>query len=176
MREADVPAVSEMLNYYIEHTVSNFRTVPRSQAEWDAEWRQAKQLYPWLVTENNGVAVAVAYAATWNPRPAYAWCAETTVYVDQSVAGRGMGKALYQQLLSTLRRQGFHSAIAKVALPNPASVALHESLVFAISGTIVNAGFKLGAWHDVSVWQCQLSSVQTPPSPVTNFSNLPETS
>lgn len=172
LREPDLPMVSEMLNYYIEHTVSNFRTEPRSLSEWKAEWQQESQVYPWLVAEDSGTAVAVAYAGAWNPRPAYEWCVTTTVYVDGAMAGRGIGKTLYQELLSTLRRQGFLTAMAKVALPNPASIALHESVGFKLTGTIANAGFKHGAWHDVSLWQRELAPVRTPPVPVTKYADL----
>jgi phosphinothricin acetyltransferase len=63
---------------------------------------------------------------------------------------------LYTELLDRLRRQGFHSAVAVIALPNEPSVRLHERHGFVRVGQLVEAGYKLGAWRDVGFWQCAL--------------------
>ena len=67
-----------------------------------------------------------------------------------------MGRALYEALFSLLARQGFRVACAGIALPNAASVALHESLGFEPVGVYRRIGFKSGEWRDVSWWQLQL--------------------
>ena len=77
---------------------------------------------------------------------------------DQNVVprlafGRGLGEPLYRTLLDVLRAQGFHAAIGGIALPNPASVRLHERLGFVACGTVQRAGRKFDAWHDVGFWQ-----------------------
>jgi phosphinothricin acetyltransferase len=69
-----------------------------------------------------------------------------------------VGDALYTELLARLRRQGFHSAVAVIALPNDPSVRLHERHGFTRAGGLVEAGYKRGAWHDVGFWQCKLES------------------
>ena len=46
---------------------------------------------------------------------------------------------------------GVHLAVAVVALPNPASVALHRSVGFVEVGTMHEVGFKLGRWVD-TLW------------------------
>jgi phosphinothricin acetyltransferase len=102
--------------------------------------------------------VGVAYAGPWNERAAYRWTVESTVYVEESAHRRGVGDALYTELLDRLRRQGFHSAVAVIALPNDPSVRLHERHGFAQVGELREAGFKHGAWHDVGFWQCLLDS------------------
>ena len=96
----------------------------------------------------------MAYAAPWNGRAAYQWTVEATVYVDPSRQRRGVGDALYTELLARLRRQGFHSAVGVIALPNEPSVRLHERHGFVRVGRLIEAGYKLGAWHDVGFWQC----------------------
>jgi phosphinothricin acetyltransferase len=50
-------------------------------------------------------------------------------------------------------------------LPNPASVALHESVGFRPVGIYRNVGYKLGAWHDVGWWQLALQAPRTSPPP-----------
>ena len=67
--------------------------------------------------------------------------------------GRGIGKALYRALLDLLTAQGYRQAFGGIALPNEASVALHESLGYERVATYTQVGFKLGTWRDVGWWQ-----------------------
>jgi len=50
-----------------------------------------------------------------------------------------------------------HSLVAGIALPNDASVGLHESLGFEHVGTIRQAGLKFDRWLDVGYWQLGLA-------------------
>lgn len=47
-----------------------------------------------------------------------------------------------------------HAAIAGIALPNPASIALHEKFGFEKVAHFREVGFKCGRWIDVGYWQC----------------------
>jgi phosphinothricin acetyltransferase len=166
--EDDLAEVSEIVNYYIENAVFNFRTQPQGIDEWRNDWRRLHTRYPWLVATDDRV-VGVAYAAPWNDRAAYQWTVEATVYVDTSRQRRGVGDALYTELLGRLRSQGFRSVVAVIALPNDPSVRLHEQHGFTRVGGLVDAGYKLGAWHDVGFWRCALRSGRgqlPPPRPV----------
>ena len=82
-------------------------------------------------------------------RDAYLWTVESTVYVDHECHRRGVGDALYAELLARLERQGFRTSIGVIALPNPASVRLHERHGFVQVGLLADAGYKLKRWHDV---------------------------
>lgn len=155
--EDDLVHVCEIVNYYIENTVFNFRAEPQGVDEWRNDWRRLHSRFPWLVATDNRV-VGVAYAAPWNDRTAYQWTVEATVYVAPSAQRRGVGDALYAELLGRLRRQGFHSVVAVIALPNDPSVRLHERHGFVQAGRLVDAGYKRGGWHDVGFWQCILAS------------------
>ena len=173
-QEADMAAVCELVNHYIEHTSTNFRTEPRTTTQWIQELADNASHYPWLVADVAGTIAGLAYATSWKTRPAYAWTAETTIYIDTGYVGRGVGSTLYRELLETLQRQGFHSAIATITLPNDHSLTLHKSMGYLPVGTIANAGFKRGQWHDVTLWQRELSRAVAPPLPVTPFNELTE--
>lgn len=67
-----------------------------------------------------------------------------------------MGRALYTELFRKLVDLGYFRAFAGVALPNAASVALHESVGFKPLGVYEKVGFKFGAWRDVGWWQREL--------------------
>jgi phosphinothricin acetyltransferase len=110
-----------------------------------------------VATDDDHV-VGMAYAGPWNERAAYQWTVESTIYVDPSAHRRGVGDALYAELLDRLRGLGFRSAVAVIALPNEPSVRLHERHGFTHVGRLLEAGHKHGAWHDVGFWQCRLSN------------------
>jgi phosphinothricin acetyltransferase len=153
--EDDLVHVRDIVNYFIENTVINFRTEPQSLDDWRDSWRRRHSRFPWLVAADDRI-VGVAYAAPWNDRAAYQWTAEVTVYVDPSRQRRGVGDALYTELLDRVRRKGFHSVVAVIALPNEPSVRLHERHGFTRVGQLIEAGYKREAWHDVGFWQCIL--------------------
>jgi phosphinothricin acetyltransferase len=154
----DLGRVRDIVNHYIEHSVFNFRTEPQSIDEVRALWEQRHRRFPWLVAVVDGRVVGVAYAGPFNERAAYQWTVESTIYVDPSAHRRGVGDALYIELIDQLRRKGFHSAIAVIALPNEPSVRLHERHGFVPAGQLREAGHKHDAWRDVGFWQCLLAS------------------
>jgi phosphinothricin acetyltransferase len=88
----------------------------------------------------------------WKERSAYRFSVESTVYIAEGRIRRGIGAALYRELLPELRRRGAHYVIGGIALPNDASVALHEKLGFTKIGQFVEVGFKHGRWVDVGYW------------------------
>lgn len=108
---------------------------------------------PWLVAECDGQLHGYAYATTWKPRAAYDRTVETTIYLGPLATGQGLGRRLYAMLLDELQRAGLHALLGGIALPNAASVGLHEALGFTHVGTLRQVGFKCGRWVDVGYWQ-----------------------
>jgi L-amino acid N-acyltransferase YncA len=152
-RDGDFAALAAITNYYIATTAIHFGYEPVS----DAELRDhASGRFPWLVAEDDTTVLAYAKAGTWRARAAYQWTCELGLYVAPDARGRGIGTQLYTALLAACAERGFRSAIAGITLPNPASVRLHERLGFVSVGVVAEAGFKLGAWHDVAFFQKRL--------------------
>jgi phosphinothricin acetyltransferase len=108
---------------------------------------------PWLLAERGGQVLGYAYATRWKARASYRYSTETTVYLEAGQSGHGYGSLLYAALLGGLRAAGMHVAIGGIALPNAASVALHEKLGFAKIAQFHEVGFKLGRWVDVGYWE-----------------------
>src|SRR5690606_39143142 len=94
-----------------------------------------------------------AYAARWKGRCAYRYSVESTIYLDLGARRGGIGTVLYAALLERLRSRGYHAVIGGIALPNDASVRLHEQLGFRKVAHFPEVGFKLGRWVDVGYWQ-----------------------
>jgi len=149
----DMAAICAIVNHYIATTTVNFRTEPQDVGEWLSDWEKYHERYPWLVAAIEGKVVGMAYAGPWKARAAYDWCAELTVYVSADYQRRGIANLLYTQALGSLEKQGFHTSVAVIGLPNAPSVAFHEALGFAHAGTLKNVGYKFGAWRDVGFWQ-----------------------
>lgn len=126
--------------------------------------------HPWLVSERDGRVVGFAYGSPHRERAAYRWACDVSVYVDAAHHRRGIGRALYEELLARLRGQRIHVACAGIALPNDASVGLHEALGFELVGIYRGIGWKCGAWRDVGWWQLRLlpplADGQSPPEPL----------
>jgi phosphinothricin acetyltransferase len=151
--EDDAAAIAEIYNDYVRETVITFEETPVAAAEMARRIADVGARFPWLVWEDSGAAVAWAYATAWKARSAYRFSVETTVYVATSHHGRGIGEALYRALIEDLRTRGLHSAVGGIALPNPASVALHEKLGFRKIAHFAEVGRKLDRWVDVGYWQ-----------------------
>jgi phosphinothricin acetyltransferase len=60
---------------------------------------------------------------------------------------------LYGDLLERIPPSRVHVVIAGIALPNDASVRLHERLGFEKVAHFKEVGFKFGKWIDVGYWQ-----------------------
>ncbi|HBP99724.1 MAG TPA: phosphinothricin acetyltransferase, partial [Gammaproteobacteria bacterium] len=70
--------------------------------------------------------------------------------------GEGLGKQLYEHLIKALRETEVHTLIAGIALPNEASIALHEKLGFVKVGEFVEVGKKFDNFLNVGYWQLVL--------------------
>lgn len=153
----DAAAVAAIYNHYIAHTAVTFEETAHTgatMAERIAEITAAE--LPWLVAVDDDVVLGYAYASKWKGRCAYRYTAESTVYLAPTATGRGLGTALYTALLAQLREEGLHCVIGGVALPNAASVALHEKLGFQKVAQFKEVGFKFGQWIDVGYWEVML--------------------
>jgi phosphinothricin acetyltransferase len=154
---ADAEAIARIYNYYVANTVITFEEEAVPAPDMGARIAEAQSLsLPWLVAEVEGAIVGYAYARRWRPRSAYKYSAETTIYLERGYEGRRIGTTLYSALLPLLRERGIHVAIGGVALPNEASVALHEKLGFERVATFRQVGFKHDRWVDVAYWQLLL--------------------
>jgi phosphinothricin acetyltransferase len=173
-RPADAAAIQRIYAPYVEETAITFSTTPPSIAALEAKVEETLPQYPWVVAEHGAggdgaedgdSVVGYAYAGPLREREAYQWTAELSVYVDEPAQGKGLGRRLYEALLALLERQGYASAYGVVTLPNPPSVALHESMGFEKVGHFDDVGYKHGAWHDVGWWRFTLSSPSAPEPP-----------
>jgi phosphinothricin acetyltransferase len=154
-----------MLSIYapiVRETPISFELEPPSEAEFQQRIRAIVERMPWLVCEISGEVLGYAYAGSHRTRGAYQWSVESSAYVSMGYRRKGVAKGLYASLKEILRVQGFYNVYAGIALPNPASVALHEAVGFEPVGVYQAIGYKLGRWHDVGWWQLSLQQERSP--------------
>ena len=166
--EEDAAALASIYRPYVEDSRISFEDVAPDAAEMARRIRgDPPGFHPWLVAEEGGQILGYAASSPFRTRPAYRWTVETGIYLVSGVQGRGVGRTLLSDLLKLLESQGYVAAIGAIALPNEASVALHEKLGFDYAGTYRGVGFKLGEWLDVGLWEKELAPrTATPAGPV----------
>jgi len=150
----DAQGVADIYNHYIDNTVVTFEEV-RVTTEQMAQRIQAvlDQELIWLVAAEQGGLVGYAYASPWHARAAYRYSVEISAYLAPDAVGAGLGSKLYSALLQELKNTSIHSVIGGIALPNAASVALHEKYGLQKAAHYKEVGYKFGQWIDVGYWQ-----------------------
>jgi len=160
MREAtaaDADSICRIYNHYVETSIITFEETPVSPVEMAERIAEtAADSLPWLVEEADGSLVGYALASKWKSRCAYRYAVETTVYLAPDVQRRGLGTGLYKELLLQLKEQSLHVAIGGIALPNDASVRLHEKLGYRKVAEFIEVGFKFEKWINVGYWELKL--------------------
>lgn len=150
----DAAAIAAIYNYYITDTIVTFEEEPLSPGEMGRRISLTTgDGFPWLVWVEDGRVLGYAYAGRWKTRRSYRHSAEATVYLDRTATGRGIGTRLYTAVIAALKEMNLHVVIGGVALPNPASEALHDRLGFRKTAHFHEVGWKFGRWIDVGYWE-----------------------
>jgi L-amino acid N-acyltransferase YncA len=152
----DAERICEIYNWYVLNTIITFELEPISSFEMSERIAQKLEKYDWLIGELNQEIVGYAYAGSFRARAAYDHSSELSVYLDHTKTGQGFGVILYQAIIDRCRELGFKELIGGAALPNEASVKLHEQLGFQKIGVFPRVGFKFGSYIDVGFWQLSL--------------------
>ncbi len=149
----DVPAIARISGYAVEESVATFDVTDPPLSYWHEKLSSDESGDHVIVVEDTATVLGYAYSTRFRPRPGYARTRETSVYLAPEAVGHGLGRLAYSQLLSLLRADRMHCAVATVAEPNPASVALHESLGFELVGILREVGRKFDRWIDTRWYQ-----------------------
>ena len=152
----DAEAICAIYNHYVRDTVITFEEAPVGIVDMARRIAEVTHSLPWLVWESDQGILGYAYATPWKARAAYRHAVESSIYLAPGATGAGIGRQLYRALLDDLRVRGLHCVIGGAAMPNPASVALHERLGFSKVAEFREVGCKFGRRIDVAYWQLLL--------------------
>ena len=153
----DAAAIAAIYNHYVTDTVVTFELEPVAADEMRRRMAEvAARGFPWRVGEVGGRIAGFAYVAPFRTRAAYDDTVESTVYLAHDACGHGWGQPLYADLLACLHGSRVHAVLGVIALPNDASIALHERLGFAKVAHLREVGCKFGRRIDVGYWELLL--------------------
>ncbi len=164
--EGDAEACAAIYAPYVTDTAISFETEPPPPAEMAGRIAAAIDTHAWVVLEDVGRVTGFAYAGPFNPRPAYRWSCQVSVYLQRGRTRTGGGRVLYEELFVLLAERGYRTALAGMTLPNEASAGLHRALGFEPVGTYRRVGWKHGAWRDVAWSQRLIASDDGPPTDI----------
>lgn len=153
---ADLPAIGRIYGYAVRDSVATFDVTDPPTSYWRDRLTSDEAGEHLIVVEDADAVVGFAYSTWFRPRPAYARTRETSIYLAPGAVGQGLGRLTYAHLLSLLRGDRMHCAVAVVAEPNPASIALHQSLGFELVGVLREVGRKFDRWVDTRWYQLLL--------------------
>lgn len=147
---ADADALLAIYRPYVESSAVSFEDVPPDPRAFGERIAASLSAWTWLVALDGKACIGYAYGGRHRERAGYRRSVETSAYLDPRWHGRGIGSALYGELLERLSALGYANAYAGITLPNAASLALHRRLGFREIGVFERVGWKFGAWHDVA--------------------------
>jgi phosphinothricin acetyltransferase len=153
---ADAGALLAIYAPFVRDTAVSFELEPPTVQSFGERIVRAQAKWAWLVAEHDGRVAGYAYASAFRERAAYRFSVEMSAYVAPASRRNGIGRALYECLFEILIAKGYCTAFAGITIPNDSSVRFHRALGFSEVGVFRRAGWKLGAWHDVSWWQRRL--------------------
>lgn len=169
---SDAGDVASIYAPYVRDTAITFEYDAPDAHEMAARIERVSATHPWLVARDAaGTALGYAYAIPYYGRAAYAWCVETSIYVDREARGCGIGTALYQELERALTAQGIlnlYACVATTSTPDThldnGSVTFHERRGYHEIGHFPDCGYKFGHWYD-TVWMERNLGVHALPQP-----------
>jgi len=150
---ADLAGAAAIYDEQVRAGISTFDLEAPPTSYWQHHLDSTEPGDHFLVAEHDGVVVGFAYSSAYRSRPGYRLTRETSVYLAQRARGQGLGRRMYDELLDRVRAGGIHVALGLVALPNPASIALHEACGFEHVGTMREVGRKFDRWLDTAWFQ-----------------------
>ena len=155
--ERDLTALIDIYNHYVEHSHCTFDTDPFDLDSRQPWWGQfdGKRHQCWIA-ESAGDIAGYACTTPFKAKPAYGTSVEISVYIHPDRGRRGIGSQLYSILLPQLVEHGVHRAYAGIALPNDASIRLHEQSGFRQVAHFHEVGYKFERYWDVIWLECAL--------------------
>ena len=164
--------IADIYAPFVRSTAISFETREPDAAAMEARSEKVKQKYPFVVCRDGKRITGYAYVTSFGNRGGFDWTVCSCIYVHPGYQRKGIGEAMYKTLLELLKEQGFINVYAAVALPNPASCALHEKIGFRRESVFEKVGYKLGRWHDIANYCIRLNDQSATPQLPTPFAEL----
>ena len=150
---ADAEAICRIYNQGIEDRVATLEIELRTPEERRRWLAGRSPRHPVIVAEANGEVVGWGSLNAFNPREAYRFVADFSVYVEREYRGKGVGRVMLEQLIALAREHGFHKMVLSAFPTNTGGMALYEKLGFRTVGIYREQGQLDGKWVDTIIME-----------------------
>jgi phosphinothricin acetyltransferase len=157
--EADLPAMVEIYNYYIQNSVVTFDLDSMALQDWADKYKWITELgLPFIVAQSpSGQIIGFAYVAPWRQKAAFKRTVEDSIYLRPAAIGKRVGTKLLEVLLDQSKAAGVKEVVAVISDKGAeSSIALHERFGFKHQGHLGKVGFKFGRWLGTVLMQKSL--------------------
>lgn len=128
----------------IETRNATFETEVPSAATLDGKWIVDQR---WVITRN-GLVCGWAAMTPVSTRDCYRGVAETSIYIDPSCAGQGLGSRLLDHQVASATSAGFWTLQTAIFPENEASLVIHRRAGFRDVGRRERIAQLDGVWRD----------------------------
>jgi L-amino acid N-acyltransferase YncA len=150
---ADPGAICLAYNQGIEDRIATLETEPRTPEE-RRQWLAARgPRHPVFVAEVEARVVGWSSLNVYNPRPAYQYVADFSIYIERGWRGKGVGRRLLEHLVEQARALGYHKMMLSTFPFNASGVALYERMGFTRAGVLREMGQLDGRWVDTLIME-----------------------
>lgn len=147
----DGDAVIDIFNHYVQNSFAAYPEDPVPHQFFDLFVNMSAG-YPFLVArDGEGNVLGFALLRPHSPMPVFSRTAEMACFIAPQYTGKGIGKAMQEQLLYEAKERGLTSILAGISSLNSASLAFHKKRGFQECGRFQKIGRKWGQDFDV-VW------------------------
>ncbi len=150
--------ILEIFNDAILHTTALYDYKPRS-LETVKGWIDQKIEQGHRITgiiDDSDILLAFGSYGSFRAWPAYKYTVEHSLYVHKDHRGKGLGKAILEEIIRDVERNDYHNMIAGIDSTNLASIQLHKKFGFEYCGRVRHAGYKFSRWLDLEFYQLLL--------------------
>jgi L-amino acid N-acyltransferase YncA len=149
----DAAAIAAIYNQGIVDRIATLETEERTPEE-RLQWLAAREpRHPVLVAELDGTIVGWGSLNHFNPRKAYDFVADFSVYIEREWRGKGVGSALLRALIARAKQLGYHKMVLSAFPWNTAGMGLYEKYGFRTVGIYKEQGLLDGKWVDTIVME-----------------------
>lgn len=177
-RPSDAAAIQQIYGYYVENTAITCEVATPSVTELTGRITKTLEKFPYLVATLDERVVGFAYVSPANPRAAYQWTVETSIYVDRNCRGKHVGTRLYDMLEELCRRMRVVNMTAHIVYPHDdqpdqyltlASPKFHAAYGYRLAGRFDQNVYKFDKWYDMIWMEKAIAEHGHDPAPVVNF-------
>ena len=177
----DAEALLRIYAPYVEKTAITFEYEVPDIEEFASRIAHTIQRYPYFVAEAEGECVGYAYVGAFQPRKAYEWSVETSIYIAEEMRSMGIGRKLSNALEEALKLMGITNMNACIATPvvpdetlTDASVGFHRRMGYRMVGEFQKCGCKFGKWYNMCWMEKSIGPHEPDPAGVKWFPEVME--